>query len=226
VKEVVTRVLWAEPRRLYDVLLAPRGGRVVYLVAAIGAVAVAVTWFALRIPAVAPLVRGLTAYRADESWRTTALRLPLSALAPTQHLPVGGAVLQVFVALALAGAILGWQLAVLIGLTANVVASLITRAVLTMPEGPGDLHPALRHALDTGPSVVFVSLLVCALIASRCTGLAVTFVVGLSAVSTVGGPLATDEHAAGALLGLSCGLFVLERGFGRLPSSSWSNARR
>ena len=191
----------------------PRGGSSTYVVSAVGATLVALTWLLLRDALSAPLVRELTAYRADASWAATVVRLPLSAVAPTAHLPVVGAVLQVLVALSLAGAVLGWRRAVVLGMAINIAVSLITRAVLMAPDGVREAYPRLRHALDTGPSVVFVSLLVCALVADRCPILATAFVGGLVLVGVLGGPLAAEEHLVGAVLGFGCGLIARNGGF-------------
>jgi len=214
-----------ELSRLLATLRHPRNGSTTYLVSTLGAALVALTWVLLRTPSSAPVVRQLTAYRADGSWSASVVRLPLSAFAPTAHLPVGGAILQVLVALSLAGAVLGWRQAVLVGMTFNIVATLVTRVVLAIPDGPAQTYPRLRHALDTGPSVVFVSLVVCALVAERCTLLATAFVGGLVLLGVLGGPLAAEEHLVGVALGLAFGLVARSGGF-RSVARAQTIARR
>lgn len=166
------------------------------------ALAFGVVWLLLRDADSMRTVHLLTGYRADDTDWMTVIRLPLSAFAPTQQLPPWVDALQLFAALALGSAVLGWPVAALVGMTAHIVASIAIRALLELPtDVPGHLAPLQRSALDTGPSVVFVAVVVCALLVDDAVLCAVLFVLASAVVGALTADLAGIEHAIGLVVG-------------------------
>jgi hypothetical protein len=203
------RLILAEPTGLWSDLRRPRSGRASYAIAAAAAAVVLLTWLLLREASTARLISDLTEYRQTDSGWLTIVRLPLSAFAPAEPLPVWVAALEMFAGVAVGCAVIGWRATVMVGAVAHVTASLVVRVLLA---SPGVITPAFaaryRGELDTGPSVVFISLIVCSLLVSRRFALASAFVVATYAVGALTADLAGIEHTVAIVVGAAAAAVI------------------
>ena len=159
-----------------------------------------------------PLVVACCVVITRQAPLATMLRLPGSVLPTTPPLPVWGALLQVAVVVAVAERLLGWRLALAVGMAGHVLSTVAGRLLVN----DGLLvAPALasRGLRDTGPSVFVLTLAVYVVFhrwGPRAGAAAVTIV--LTGV-VLPFQLAGAEHAVGALV--AAGAAMVPRWCGR-----------
>jgi hypothetical protein len=201
-----------EPSALWSDLRQPRGGGWAYLLPCVGAIVVVLVWALLHVGSAEHAVADLTEYRPADSGWLTAVRLPLSAFAPADPLPVWVAAMEMFIGLALGCAVLGWRPAVAVGVIAHLLASLLVRVLLLAPDGvPAPLAVRYRYELDTGPSVVFMALVVCALLVRRRYALVGAFVAVAFGIGALTFDLAGSEHMIAVVVGAVAALVIVRR---------------
>jgi hypothetical protein len=137
------------------------------VVAALSTWIVAATAVAEHERSIRPLVDRFGSENAGLPFSTAIVRLPLSLALPTPNLPVWGALLQVFVFVALGELLFGWRTTVAVGLTAHAAATMSARAMIAL--GTGSFSMPIRYLAvrDTGPSAAVVGIVVYVLARSR-----------------------------------------------------------
>lgn len=145
-------------------LLAPVRDRLQYAgltafpVTVLLSVAVVVVWLLANQPATAPLIRRCCDLSAGQPLWVALARLPGSLVAPTPHLPVTGAVLQVLAVIGLAEAALGARRTVAVAFLGHAAATLAARVAIRVPLVDPHTAAQLLHLTDTGPSAAVVAL--------------------------------------------------------------------
>jgi hypothetical protein len=135
------------------------------------------------------------------------LRLPGSLVAPPPGLPVWGALVQVFVVLAIAEAAVGRYLTVGVGLAGHLASGVAARLLIAL--GPGVLGGLPRvdgHVLDTGPSAATVALAAYLVVVLRSPILGTAVAAGITAAMFAHSDLAGREHLVAWVVGMLCGV--------------------
>jgi hypothetical protein len=215
VDDVASLALPLLPRRLFNVLArdAPRPFRPV--ASALRRLELRSLWLG---PAVTLLIAvtyvvcrwwhpAVFLYSAELPWRQAVVRLPLSVVAPTAHLPLWGALGQVLLVLTCAQPLLGTARALSVALAGHVVATLLLRLLMApIPWGHSLLPLTWRVQTDTGPSVAVLAVAICcAVVAGSVLLFAVLVGFGIAEVAYLP-DLAGIEHVVGLLVGTALGL--------------------
>jgi hypothetical protein len=208
--------LWAEIRRLFDVLRRAwreRGYRA-FLFTGVIAIVIVVAW-AVDHTSARTAVAWCCGERVGEPLRTGLLRLPGSMVVPSPMLPVWGSLAQVILAFGLSEAAVGRSRTAGVAVVANLAATLAGRVFVWLGVGHfGGLPASWLHAIDTGPSAATVGLAAYLAIALRCPLLGGVLVSGIAGEVLLKTDLAGREHAVALLVGLAFGaghLWTLRR---------------
>jgi hypothetical protein len=146
----------------------------------------------------------------DESWWRTLAKVPLSVFAPTQLLPLGFAMLQVFVAFGVAQVVIGARRTLAIALAGHVLGSFSLRlwVLVGLPVG---LPAWSLHLPDTGPSVAVIAVAAYLAVRLRVRWLAGFLVAYHVAEWFVLPGIAQREHLVGLAIGALTGLIAFHR---------------
>jgi hypothetical protein len=169
------------------------------------AAAGAVVVVAFAAHAAPPLVARLAVVRADQPLGIVLVRLPLSLVAPTDHLPVAVAAVLVAVAFGVGQMLLGWRRTALVGLAAHTLATLSAHRWLLLG-APLGVASQFLHMPDTGPSVAVLAVAGYAGVEYRTPWLIAALTLYQAVENMTFGGLTSREHAVGLLLGVAAGL--------------------
>jgi hypothetical protein len=153
--------------------------------------------------------------RASEPMHVELTRLIGSVFAPTPHLPLLGAVLQVVVVVGIGELLLGWRWVLVAGLACHVAATLAARWMFAVGPhhlGAFALPMVLTAERDTGPSALTIGLAGLIVVRERLGGLIVLYLM-VVAIATLmdAASVAKVEHLVAAGFGMLLGLVIQER---------------
>ena len=165
---------------------------------------------------IGPFLERIGVERAGLPAVTAIARLPVSLVLSSPALPSWGALLQVFVFVALGELLCGWRKTVVVGFTAHAAATLSARVMIAMHSGPLSLPQRYLHIRDTGPSAAVVGIAIYLMVRFRTPWLLAGAVGAMVLELAVLPNLAGREHIVAILVGGAIAAY--ERGRPRKPS--------